>query len=66
MSVEIEKDEFLREIDELLGDSGDESTPPNHSIANGVSLGKEVGDIDLELASTLDTLTTQQPTPKTG
>lgn len=69
-----EKDEFLREIDELLGDS-DEETPapdpaPNHSNTNGVSKDKGVGETNVELVDSLSGLTVdsnnQELPPKTG
>ena len=63
-----EKDDFLREIEELLGDSDEDHTPPGTALANGSTGGK--GDIDLELTDTLKGLSTQdnhhQATPKTG
>lgn len=62
-----EKDDFLREIDELLGDIDDDPTPVSPSLVNG----KAVEDIDSELADTIKVLSVQsnhhvQPPPKTG
>ena len=64
-----EKDDFLREIDELLGDVDEDPLP---SLANGSAGGKEMGDIDL--ADTLDHLSVgagksngdSQAPPRTG
>ena len=66
-----EKDDFLREIDELLGDIDEDPTPVSPSLANGTAHGKPVEDIDSELADTLKVLSAQsnhhlQPSPKTG
>ncbi len=64
-----EKDDFLREIDELLGDIDEDPIPSGSSIANGSAGGKGMGDIDVELADTLNVLSAhdnQQTTPKTG
>lgn len=63
-----EKDDFLREIDELLGEIGEDSTPLGTSIANGSTLGKDMGNIDLEPAGTLQVLSAQhnQAVPKAG
>ena len=65
-----EKDEFLREIDELLGDVDDEAPLPTHSKVNGSCAEEETRSIDLELANSLGSLTVQstnsQSRPKTG
>lgn len=65
-----EKDDFLREIDELLGSVDEDSAPPSETLANGSTGGKDAGSIDLELADTLEGLSTEdnhhQATPKTG
>lgn len=72
----MEKDDFLREIDELLGDIEDESPPPDHSIVNGSST-QDTGDTDdpdLKLANSLNSIShkhlkepvVQEPPPKTG
>lgn len=63
-----EKDDFLREIDELLGDVDGGSAPLDTPIANGSKLGE---DIDLELADSLQVLSAQdnqkhQAIPKAG
>ena len=58
-----EKDDFLREIDELLGDVDEDPLPYDSSAANG-------SIPDLELADRLNLTTqddpTEQPAPKTG
>lgn len=51
-----EKDDFLREIDELLGDVEGDSTPLSPSMANGSTGDKHLGDVDLELEDTLKVL----------
>ncbi len=69
-----EKDDFLREIDELLGDIDDDSTPISPPLANGSTHGKAVEEVDSELADTLKVLSAQAqsnhhqqaPPPKTG
>ncbi len=65
-----EKDDFLREIDELLGDVDDDLTLPDHSLENGSVQTKELGEFDLESENSLNTLSIEnnhlQPTPKTG
>lgn len=65
-----EKDEFLREIDELLGGVDEETPLPCHSKTNGVSEGKGVGETDLELTDSVSGLTVdssnKDPPPKTG
>jgi hypothetical protein len=65
-----EKDDFLREIDELLGDVDEDPTPVGTLMANGSTPAENVKDIDLELAATLNGLSTQenhqQAAPKPG
>jgi len=62
-----EKDDFLREIDELLGDIDEEPISHDTPLANGSAVGK---DIDYELKDTLNGLSLQEndkkAAPKTG
>lgn len=65
-----EKDDFLREIDELLGGIEDEPGPLNVPLANGSTQDKGMEDFDPDLEDTLRVLSVQenyhQATPKTG
>ena len=65
-----EKDDFLREIDELLGDIEDEPTSLSTPLANGSTHDSAVGDLDQELEDTFKDLTVEsnhhEPPPKTG
>lgn len=61
------KDDFLREIDELLGDIDDGATSFDIPIPNGSTQNKDMGS---ELADTINVLSVQdnhsQGVPKTG
>lgn len=64
------KDDFLREIDELLGDVDDGATSFDIPIPNGSTQNKDMGGVDSELADTINVLSVQdnhsQGVPKTG
>lgn len=58
-----EKDDFLREIDELLGDLDDGPTEAGASITNGSTTDKDKTDIGSELPETLDLLSLRSNLP---
>lgn len=65
-----EKDDFLREIDELLGDIEDDPNSTITPLANGSTHDKAMGDVDPELEETFKVLSVHsnhlQAAPKTG
>ena len=54
--MEEEKDEFLREIDELLGEPGEGGSGNTHSKTNGMNGHNGIEKADIELAQDLSHL----------
>ena len=62
-----DKEEFLREIDELLGDEESETSLPNYSKTNGQTVDSGTGETCTEMTDVLNGLSVDQELPpKTG